>query len=95
MGQLQNTVDGAKTLKQEMMKEANTLQHLKDDTRVEMNRLADTTQEEAPRLRHTLQDVIDSSIQHCTQRIICSSIQSIVNTKMIKVERVVHKTLQK
>jgi hypothetical protein len=37
MGQLQNTVDGAKTLKQEMMKEADTLQHLKDDTRVEMN----------------------------------------------------------
>jgi hypothetical protein len=31
MGQLQNTVNEAKMLKQEMMKEADTLQHLKDD----------------------------------------------------------------
>jgi hypothetical protein len=33
MGQLQNAVDETKTLKQEMMKEADALQHLKDNAK--------------------------------------------------------------
>ena len=94
MEQLKQIVDEVKTLKEEMMKEAGTLQHLKDSSRTESTRLTETMQE-ARRMRHTLQDIIDSSVQDSTQKIIDSNIQKIVDTKMINVEQAVHKPMLK
>jgi hypothetical protein len=85
MGQLQSMTTEIKRLKKEMKEETDTLERLKTETQAATTKTQQVIQN-AKTMQHNLHEEIESKVK--------ATIQNIVDSRMRKVEKAIHATLQ-
>jgi hypothetical protein len=100
LGRLKTMVAEIKTMKQELRDDTNELTQLKISTREETAQIKETMKE-ARRIQQALQEDIEDArhtqktLQDNVEHTVKSTIQTVVDSQMVKVERAIKDTLQK
>jgi hypothetical protein len=94
MEELHDTIEEATRLREVMTLATKNLKQLKEDTRAEREQLM-MTADDARRQSQNLRGTIEANIQDTLQRAADTKLHAVVDTKMSKVEKEIHRMLQK